>query len=242
MKTIRCSLGIKQILLSMFLICAALGQSQDSPDFAAGLIQPDSKLMLLIRNDVSDDLNLSPSQKDRIAGEVKKMLPNRGGGMPGGGMPGGGMPGGGMPGGGMMRDMIRGRIKDTENRIVKLLSESQSARLIQIQQQVKGPVYFFDKKVQKRLKLTKDQVKQIQAAERTYKKQVEETIKRMRSGASTRQKGANEIEGSRAEAGAVIDAILNADQKELRDADLGRTFVEDLTLGNFVDLPIPGGR
>lgn len=103
---------------------------------------PDSKLALLLRNDVAAEIHLTESQKEEVKSAVQKSLePPRGmgmpggmgGGFPGGGMPGGGgfppdgefpgggFPGGGMPGGGMPGGGFPGGEMPSEEKIQQMI-------------------------------------------------------------------------------------------------------------------------
>lgn len=134
------------------LLATAVGSYAQGqvPQEIAALMQ-ETRIPFVIREDVAKALSMTGSQKDRVRTVLSSAVPK-------GGRPPGGL--GGF-GGGMMRDMIRGKLRETETKILAVLSSDQKKRLTEVELQFRGPSALYQRDVRRMLKTTSAQDKAI---------------------------------------------------------------------------------
>jgi len=194
------------------LTVGGYAQGQVPPEIV-GLMQ-ETRIPFVIREDVANALSMTNSQKERVREVLSSSIP-KGGGPP---------PGMGGFGGGMMRDMIRGKLKETESKILGVLSSDQKKRLAEVELQFRGPSALYERNVRRALKTTADQDRAIGK------------VRRQEESARKKAKDKNES----LPRGLVCDelrAILTAEQKELLKSLGGSPVTFGVPAGNYAELP-----
>lgn len=145
------------IVIAPLLYTLVLSSSFAPPKEMSEIIES-SKVPLLIRQDLADELRLTSTQQETFKAAFDEMKP------PGGG--GGDMSS--IPSfmRGRMKSMIRGKVRGAEDACVKSLDASQKARFDQIWVQWLGPETLFRNEYSKSFNLTKEQWNVIKSVER----------------------------------------------------------------------------
>lgn len=130
-----------------------------------------NKLMLLQRNDVQTDLQLTADQKTKLSELQKKQRGQmRGPGGPGGPGDGGGEP----PDPEQMRAEMEKRMKEQDAQVNAILTSDQQKRLKEIAIQLQGNSAILQEDVQKELGITDNQKDAIEAAMQAQRDQMDE--------------------------------------------------------------------
>lgn len=233
-------------LVLIALSCATIGNSQQAPTAS---LPTDSKLMLIIRNDVANDLRLADSQKLSIQRELERVRRSMPSGGPGGSGPGGGGPGGGGSAsggsGGGMADMMRERMQrmltELETSVTQYLWPEQRERLAQIQIQTRGVRIAFERNARRQLNVTKDQDRQISQIELEHQQRLQKLMEAMQKAGKRPTSATPEmLEAVRTTDDALAKVLSDVQIQQIRAAG-GQTFVFRPELGNFAELPMPGG-
>jgi hypothetical protein len=219
--------------LATLLVVSALASSLFSQDLKIiTQVAPelDSKLLLVVRNDVAGDLGLSRSQKEKIAAAFQDIKP-RGGRPPN------------FPGmQGIMRDKIRALLRDLEAKAVTQLTADQTKRLGEIQAQVRGPVILIDKSLRKVLAFSKDQEGAFRKIEQKFRKASD----------ANKWRAADEGHNPTLPYGPTVELIRSTnveitklfrpEQAEKFETLLGKKFEANPGLGSYAGLPFPGRK
>jgi hypothetical protein len=142
--------------LTTFLIVllASLSFTQQLPPAMA-----ESKIPLLTRNDTAEALNLSNLQKSRIKDRLKLPdMPNR------------------QPPAfarGMMEDMIKGKIREMEGKMLGELTKDQRKRFDEVILQWQGVTAIYERKIKRELKITREQDREIGRIRKAFENQRE---------------------------------------------------------------------
>jgi hypothetical protein len=161
---------ISQAAVLTLMVLVVSSASAQPPAVAIKAMQ-ESKIPLLIRNDVAKALELTEGQKEKIKKELSSISGRR-------------PPNMGMLGG-LMGDMIRGKIREMEGKMLSVLDKGQRSRFDQIQIQWLGPLALYRKDIQKGLSLNRDQMKLIGQ----IKKRAESARKGSKTGPSLERPG-----------------------------------------------------
>lgn len=196
------------VALIGLLALSSLAGAQALPPGALEAVRA-SKLPLLVRNDVAEALDISNLQRSKIKDHLK--MPDRPNRQPPSFMRG------------MMEDMIKGKIREMEGKVLKELTNAQRKRLDEIQLQWKGFTALYDRKVRRDLKISKDQDKQIG--------QIRKQFERKQPGEG--QPGVSEEVR-------LLKELLTSDQLQRLRALGGETIDWGKPAGDFATLP--GGR
>jgi hypothetical protein len=240
MKTRHISLAV------IALVSASIGQAQQAPAIS---LPTDSKLMLVIRNDVANELGLVDSQKLSIQRELdraKRSIPSGGPGMggPGGGGQGGPGGGAGGPGGGMadmMRDRMQRLFTELEASVNQYLWPEQRERLAQIQLQQRGVRIAFERNARRQLNVSKEQDKLITQVEREHQQRIQKLMDAMQKSGKRPTGQTSEMRQAIQITEAALTKILTeAQMQQIRIAG-GQAFTARPELGNYAELPMPGG-
>jgi hypothetical protein len=213
------------------LVAVAFTSAQDAKMMAQVAPGLDSKLMLIIRNDVAKDLGLTKAQKDTIANDLVSDMKPKGGRPPN------------FPGmAGIMRDKIRQKLREIESKLVSRLTPDQQKRLGEIQSQVKGELILLDRNIRKKLALSKEQEKQFSPVERNYRKSYDQVKRKaIDEGANPRVPYLAMVQLEKS-TNAEIAKILTIDQAKKLDTMFGSKFDAKFGMGTYTDLPSPGGN
>lgn len=200
-------------LLGTALLLSPLASAQMPPEALEAMTA--SKIVILVRNDVAEEIALTPDQKDRIKARIA--------------LPGGerrSMPGGMMRG--LMIDMMKQKIREMEAGCLSELSRAQQARLNEIHWQWRGATSLYDRSIRRQLKLTRDQDRAIGDIRKAFEE-------RSRAGSPSDRPGIPE-EHSR------LWAVLSPDQKGQLSRLGGAAMTFSNSAGAYASLPSGPGR
>lgn len=180
--------------------------------FGQGRGGPQTGAMLLFRNDVQADLQLTDDQKTKL-GELR---PARGAGRRngGGGGAGAGGNGGGAGANGGGREAAEARRAEMQKKVAEILTPEQSKRLKEIGIQLAGVQAVVDPEVQKDLGLDTAQLDKIKSIQSKYQEAMTSVRQRMRNQEIDREKAMEAMKTNNDTLKSEIEKVLTPAQSE----------------------------
>ncbi len=134
-----------------------VADSTTAADISVEEILAGTRLGTILRTDVAKQLDLSNYLKKKIRETFESNAkPPNGGGLPS------------FISDSMIKDVLRGKLAETEAKVLTLLSDARLARLEQLMNQLKGPAFLHEKETKRSLKLTRDQQRKFDSIRAKY--------------------------------------------------------------------------